>query len=156
MNTLNWHFQTPAMTRSESIKSSRLRGGENQRTGQRRRRREERNGGDRCDSHWVLCPDVWGKAEEGKEKKNEEEKIERDRKEQQSCPRSVFNLNPKSTGLFKNERLGSSSALCHFRKMIFISCSVARCKVLFLPWQRKSALPCPIILDLEYDLIRTQ
>lgn len=61
---------------------------------------------DRCDSHWVFCMHLWIEAGEEKYKKKWG-KAEEHREEESS---SLFNLNPKSTGLLKHERLGSNSA----------------------------------------------
>lgn len=52
-----------------------------------------------------------------KTREKKEGKTEKYRREQQNRS-SVFNMNPKSTGLLKHKRLGSSSAFCHFSNMV--------------------------------------
>lgn len=56
----------------------------------------------------------------------------------------MLNLNPKTTGLLKHERLGSSSVFWHLRTTVtdFISCALPGCKC-FLSRQPLSALMWP-------------
>lgn len=112
-----WHFQTPAMNRSESIKSSWLHD-EGEQEKRLEEEKEEEGRKERRGQVWFphLCVQTSEeKQKRENRKKNQEEKLRGIERSSGVAP-GVFNLNPKSTGLLKNERLGSSSVLCHFRK----------------------------------------
>lgn len=114
-----WHFQTPAENRSQSIKSSWLDEGETREHGWGKWK--EKKGEDRCDSHWVFLYRPLRRSRWGVEV----EKRAGIKKRAAESLLWVFNLNPKSTGLLKHKRLGSSSAFCHFRNMCNISATAA-------------------------------